>query len=236
MKRLLYLLPIILLASCAGNPYKDIENTLKAKVFDAAGDMPLKRYKTESITFIDTVTVEERLAEIESELEPFYVKKDRKDFTKKRNQEFKEFRLDPSYERDVLRGKLKDASPWCTEIRLITEKADSLLNNWDKVSPYDYDYMYLNIWYLNRALHFYGTPSRYAIEALLEDLPNHKKAADQYKALSSTPKNWIVYYKVKYVYSFFNPIIKTNVRVSRIATYSGKMNFVEMDEGEFEFI
>ena len=228
---------LLFVQSCSNNPYQGIEDPLKEKVFASAGVKELKKYRTENITITDTITVSDSISAIMQELQPFIVKKDLNDFTKKRNQEFKEFRRDgASYEREVMRGSLKDASPWCTEIRQITEKADSLIKNWEKVSPYDYEYMYLNIWYLNRQQKFYQTQYENTTRVLLKELPKHKVAAENYKKLLQKPSDEILYYKVLYVYSFYNPIVENKVRVSKNATLSPDWKLINMTDAGFEVI
>lgn len=240
MNRLLLVVAIAgveIIQSCSSNPYQGIEDPLKEKVFKSADGMEFKKYKTENITITDTITVLDSISAIKKELEPFIVQKDLKDFTKKRNQEFKEFRRDgASYEREVMRGSLKDASPWCTEIRQITEKADSIIKNWEQVTTYDYDYMYLNIWYLNRQQHFYHTQYESTTSAVLEELPKHKATIDSYKELLQKPGDEILYFKVLYVYSFYNTLIKHKVRVTQNATLSPDWKLINMVNADVQVI
>jgi hypothetical protein len=49
-----------------------------------------------------------------------------------------------------MHGELKDASPWCTKIRIMTEKADSLMNVWNDVTTDSYEYNHLIAFYLQR--------------------------------------------------------------------------------------
>lgn len=231
MKKTLFIIPILFCAACA-NQNNGLENALKSEVFSAAGDVKLEKYKTESISFIDTVTVAERKSEIEEELKPYHVEKNLDEFTERRNQEFKVFRRDPSYEEAIMRGNLKDASPWCTELRIITEKADSLIENWDKVSSYDYDYMYLNLWYINRAQKFYDTEYQYMMNTFLEEFPSHKSLTEELKELSNKGDDEVLFYVANYIYSFYNPFVQSRVRVSKNVTLSPNMEIIQMkDEG-----
>lgn len=235
MKKHYLLVPLLVCAACTNNPYKDLENAIKSEIL-ADADVKLEKYKTESLSFVDTVTVAKRKSEIEKELSPFYVEKNLDEFTERRNQEFKVFRRDPSYEEAIMRGNLKDASPWCTELRVVTEKADSLIANWDKVSSYDYEYMYLNIWYINRAQKFYDTEYQYATRTFLEELPSHKSSAEELKELSNKRDDEVLNYVANYVYSFYNSFVQSKVRVSTNVTLSPDLEIIKIEDEDFDVI
>ena len=227
MKKIAFAFIVLFVAACSESSNKKLEASLKEKVTAAEG-RELKDFKSEDLTFTDTVTVAKRIAEIEEDLRPYYIEKNLNGFVKMRNQEFKTFRNDPTYEKEIMRGRLKDASPWCTELRQVTEKADSLIANWDDVSQYDYDYIYLVTWYINRARQFYNNDS--STGALLQKLPEFKDELDERKELLSKPEDDVLFYRVRYTYSFFNDILGQRIGLSRTASVTSDLEVIDLSE------
>lgn len=226
---------IIAVLSCTKKVSNNIENTLIKKVYEETEN--IKKYKTEKISVIDTITVADEMLNFEKSFSKLFFEKNIETFTKRRNQEFKEFGRSKNYEEEIMRGELKDASPWCTEIREITEKADSILKNWDNVNVYDYDYVFVNLWYLRRHAGFYGNYEyKYAFNSLLNTLPNYKKDFEYYKELSSLPKNNILYYNIEYVYSYLNTLINNRIKVICNVKITPNMEIIEFDTNDFDVI
>ena len=112
--------------SCSKSP---IEQSLEKYVVDRTDGVDMK-YKLKDYHFIDTITVQKMMDSLSIKLTLITQEPNLEEFKNKRDQEFKQFRDNvPDYEEKVMRGELKDASDWCTEIRIITEKADSIIAN-----------------------------------------------------------------------------------------------------------
>ena len=151
MKKLL-IIPLILLCGCSQSP---IEKSLASYVSERD---PRIDYKLTSYTVVDTITVGSLRDSLGNTL--ITTEPDKDKFMKLRNQEWNELRKDSTYEYSVMEGDLKDKSEWCTTIRLITNRADSLLNNWDEVDKYSYELNYLTWWDNDRAAQFYRYDDR----------------------------------------------------------------------------
>lgn len=207
-------IPILLLLSvmlsCSKSP---IEQSLEKYVVDRAEGIDVK-YKLKDYHFIDTVTVQNMLDSLSIKLTFISCEPNIDDFKEKRDQEFKKFRdNDPDYEDKVMRGELKDASDWCTEIRKITERADSLIDNWEKVDRFSYDYNYLNWWYTKRQSEFYQFDYKLSsnIDEIFDMIQNSRSMFDLYNKLKYSPKDSIVNYVVSHTYSIFNPMVNSNI-------------------------
>lgn len=195
------------------------------------------KYKLISYNIIDTLTIGEAIDSFSLNL-PIIEKENIEDFKKLRNQEFQDFR-DPGYEEDVMHGKLKDASEWCTEIREITEKSDSIISVWDKVTKYSYDYNYLHWWYLRRAAEYYEYD--YELRSNINQafdlvVQSKKQFEDINKLLSFNPQDkygYIVIHK----YSIHNPFVNNRIEIVNKVYLDNDMNYIKhetmSDLGDF---
>lgn len=238
MKKIFLLVLPLVLFSCTNNPYEHLETQMKAKVLEDTFEGKLKKYKTLGVSIMDTITIADSLEVLLEDIHPYAnaFEKDLDSFKEHRNREFRDFRYrQPNYEEDVMRGKLKDASAWCTEIRVITETADSLIANWDKVSIYDYEYVYLNFWYSHRLFSFYDMDNKHEAKEYLDEIISLKDAFLKYKELSKMPKNEVLYYNVEYKYSFFNPLLDCEVFISNIARFTPDWILIDMESSDFGF-
>lgn len=200
----------VFLASCSKN---QIEQSLEKYVVDRGDGIDLN-YKLEKYYFIDTLTVKKITDSLSLQLAPIVVEPDLADFKKKRNQEFRDYRYDDlDYEEKIMSGELKDASEWCTEIRIITERADSIIAAWDKVNKYSYDYNYLFWWYMRRTAEFYDFDYKLSsdINQTYDMIIENKEKFDLYNSLVNSSKDSIVEYVVSHEYSIYNPLIKSKV-------------------------
>lgn len=200
----------VFLASCSKN---QIEQSLEKYVVDRGDGIDLN-YKLEKYYFIDTLTVKKITDSLSLQLAPIVVEPDLDDFKKKRNQEFRDYRYDDlDYEEKIMSGELKDASEWCTEIRIITERADSIIAVWDKVNKYSYDYNYLFWWYMRRTAEFYDFDYKLSsdINQTYDRIIENKEKFDLYNSLVNSSKDSIVEYVVSHEYSIYNPLIKSKV-------------------------
>lgn len=228
MKKLVFLLTILFFCGCSKSP---LEQSLEKYVVDRSNGIDMK-YKLISYNYIDTLTVKNMIDSISAELPIMKSDPDLADFKKKRNQEFVEFRTDPNYEEQIMRGRLKDASDWCTEIRIITEKADSLISNWDKVDKYSYDYNYLYWWYQKRASEYnmYDYDLAEQINTAFNIVKESKEKFEQLSSLKGKPKNEIFSYVVTHTYSIFNPLIEKKITQTDNVYLDENMNLIKYDK------
>ena len=68
------------------------------------------------------------------------------------------------------------------------------------------------------------------------ELPKHKAAIDSYKELLQRSGDEILYFKVFYVYSFYNPIIKNKVKVSKNAKLTSDWLLISMEDAGFQIV
>lgn len=217
--------PLLLLVSCKSQTDAIIESNLEKYVVERAGEVDVK-YKLVDYTVVDTLTVQSEIDRWSPLLDRICFDVDIEDFKKKRNQEFVSFRNDPDYEEKVMRGSLKDASPWCTEIRVITEKADSLIANWDNVSKYSYDYQYLCAYYTDRAASFYGVSEVDIIDFFKEN----KDAFIFMESSHKMPKDSIVGYNVIHKYSVHNPVLDKRIELKDSVNMDGSFKIKKITD------
>lgn len=225
---------ICCLSSCSTNNYK---KQLKQNVVTKSDGVDID-YKLISLEVIDTIYIGERIDSIELEMQNSfginktmqYTKDDYKEY---RNREFSVFRENMSnYEEDVLRGKLKDASPWCTEIREITETADSLLVNWNKVDQYSYEFNRTLVWYSIRMSQFYNlkeeniTVGKY----LLDKIITNKGLFTERDSLSKLNNRESIY-KIRFhhKYSIFNPLVNKKLELNQLAYFDKNGKLLETE-------
>lgn len=199
------LLLCVLLASCS-NPLGDaLDNEAKSRVGEAASS-----YKSSGYEITDTVRVKDRIAELKGNIALLDIVDDLNydKFVEMRNQEFKEFRSDTTYEEAVMNGRLKDASPWCTEIRVVTETADSIIASWNNDTPHTWDAMRTYMFYLTRRSQYYDS-DRYDEDwrkSIMEEVDGLKPLFDELQALKSAPADSLLYFNVLHKYSVVNPL------------------------------
>jgi hypothetical protein len=227
MKKLVFLLTILFFCGCSKSP---LEQSLEKYVIDRADGIDMK-YKLISYDYIDTLTVKNMIDSISEELPIMKSNPDLEDFKKKRNQEFVEFRTDPNYEEQIMRGNLKDASDWCTEIRVITEKADSLISNWNKVDRYSYDYNYLYWWYQKRSADFnmYDYDLAGQINTAFNIIKESKEKFNLLSSLLDKPKDDVYFYVVSHTYSIINPLIKKKITQTDNVYFDANHNYVKYE-------
>lgn len=235
MKQSLIVLIALALVSCAKEE-TPLEKTLRSYVEKGGNGVDVK-YELIGYQLKDTILLSQQtdsvLAILQKTLGKDGLKKGSlEDFKKDRNREFKEFRF-AGYEKDVMTGKLKDASEWCTEIRIVTEKADSLIQNWDKVSDYSYEYYYLRWWYLNRMVNFYKSSFDYSyrskVEKAFKSVAKLKPSFAEYNRLKELPQDSIVYITCSHTYSIFNPMLDKRIS-SRNKVYLDKnLNYIKKE-------
>lgn len=223
MKKLLIIASAaLLLAACSSDPMKEIlSETVKQNV----------GYKFLSYKVIDTVTY----ADASDSIRESYRISDKvslDEFKNQRNREFVEFRSNmPDYEEQVMRGELKDASPWCTEIREVTELADSLIAVWENVNPEDYEYNYFEAWYVARGAHYFGLADAERLEVFRDVVKANKKDFLLLLRLSTSDQNNVYCYKVMHEYSIDNPIFENGERIIMrdIVSIDSDLNVVDVN-------
>ncbi len=145
--------------------------------------------------------------------------------------QFVRFYLKSSIMAKIMRGDLKDASDWCTEIRVITEKADSLINNWNKVDRYSYDYNYLYWWYQKRSADFnmYDYDLAGQINTAFNIVKESKEKFDLLSSLLDKPKDDVYFYVVSHTYSIVNPLIKKKITQTDNVYFDANYNYVKYE-------
>jgi len=224
MKNLFVVLLITTMFSCSKSP---IEQSLEKYVVDRADGIDVK-YKLKDYHFIDTITVQKMKDSLSIKLTLITQEPNLDEFKNKRDQEFKQFRdNDPDYEEKVMRGELKDASDWCTEIRIITEKADSIIANWDKVDRFSYDFNYLTWWYMKRTAEFYEFDYKLAsdIDKAFNMIQESKNDFEQYEIIKNSPKDSVIDYVVLHTYSIYNPLIKSKIEQTDHVYFDSNMRY-----------
>jgi hypothetical protein len=122
---------------------------------------------------------------------------------------------EPGYEEEVMRGSLKDASEWCTEIRRRTETADSLLSRWETVGKYNYDYINAKCWYMWRVFDYDDDyEMKTVMKMVLDSLKEDETAIRAADAFSKADKDSVVGYKVLHSYSIKNPLFKKDITMT----------------------
>ena len=216
---LLTMLLIFTISSCSKSPYSKFEDSLTKQATERSKGM-IKDFKIDSIS-IDTFTVAESMANFEEKMK-FMDNLSKEDFIILRNQEFDDFRA-PGYYESIMTGDLKDASEWCTLLRVNTEKADSLISNWDNLPKYNYELAFLTAWYLDRKMDFLGDHSW----EMRKSIENSKDGFEKYHRYKDSPADSIIAYIVYYESSFFNPILKTKVKDKSMAMFNSEYELME---------
>jgi hypothetical protein len=220
MKKLLFIAAILFVCCTSRN---ELEKTLYNYVQNPNVDL---KYKLISYT-IDTITVEKKI----DGQQLFGIEPDKEKFLDLRNQEFKDFGRDAKYEEQIMRGELKDASEWCTLLRINTEKADFLLQNWDQVTATSYEYIYLTLWYGIRKARFVGSEQiESSFNEILENVVANK---DEYKLINkiqNSPKDSILYFSVLHKYSIFNPLVDKRVDLTDSLIIAPNMEILKKED------
>ena len=224
MKNLLVILLMTTMFSCSKSP---IEQSLEKYVVDRADGVDMK-YKLKDYHFIDTITVQKMMDSLSIKLTLITQEPNLEEFKNKRDQEFKQFRDNvPGYEEKVMRGELKDASDWCTEIRIITEKADSIIANWNKVDRFSYDFNYLSWWYTKRSAEFYEFDYKLTsdIDKAFRMVQESKNDFEQYEKIKNSPKDSVIDYVISHTYSIYNPLIKSKIEQTDHVYFDSNMKY-----------
>jgi hypothetical protein len=224
MKNLLVILLMTTMFSCSKSP---IEQSLEKYVVDRADGVDMK-YKLKDYHFIDTITVQKMMDSLSIKLTLITQEPNLEEFKNKRDQEFKQFRDNvPDYEEKVMRGELKDASDWCTEIRIITEKADSIIANWNKVDRFSYDFNYLSWWYTKRSAEFYEFDYKLTsdIDKAFRMVQESKNDFEQYEKIKNSPKDSVIDYVISHTYSIYNPLIKSKIEQTDYVYFDYDMRY-----------
>lgn len=233
MKRILFvILTLGSLAACS-NKNSEIEKKLKDYAIEKSNGM-IKDYSLQSLS-VDTVTVGALMDSLAIQLDQLnQAKVSKEDFIILRDREFKDFRSrTPEYEEAIMTGELKDASEWCTLLRVNTEKADSLIANWDSLPKYSYDMLYLIGWYADRSNNYYYSDNDWELSSLIEEL---KPVFDKYDSIKGLPKDSVLNYLVNYEYTFTNPLLdNAKVRVHNIAEFDPSLNIISVESIDSSF-
>ncbi len=208
-----------------------MEQSLRKYVEDRSEGFNIK-YKLVGYT-VDTVTVAQMVDSLLEEL-PFI--EDEKDslegFRKKRNWELELFeRVVPNFEERMMRGDLKDATSYHTELREATEMADSLMEHWDDVTIYSWEYNYV-LWRYYKKVFEDSRLDEYreASTATLDYIKNNKDKFDLLNGLLPDRDSGKVYrYVVHHRYSIFNPLFNTRVPMTDRVYFDEDMNYLGDD-------
>lgn len=214
----------------------EIEKKLRENIESRSKDFDIE-YKLERAEIVDTVTVAEYrdsmtdCIKLAQAAESF----DRGAFETLRNQEFTIFRRDSLYETEVMHGNLKDASPWCTELRVRTELSDSLLKHWDMIDHSGWDVVEAIYWYMIRHEQFFDNLDEEWMTHMLKNFNEKYEARYKaYKQLQEAPADSVAYYAVEHRYSFYNPLVKKRLNFIDSVRMSSEFNILEViDKSDF---
>ncbi len=220
-------LPLLLLPACSGD---GVKKTLREYVEERSKPMDIK-YRLVSYEFTDTITVAEAVDSLCAELPIGEGKPDSAEFRKMRNREFAEFHPDdPDYEEKIMRGEYRDVTEWTKEVRLVTERADSLLACWDRVTRYSYDYNYLYWWYQERRAYFYDKYGELAYTAYARhNLGVMEEARDRFAELDSLlalDGDAVFRYVVLHRFSIYNPLFQTRIELEDRVYLNDRLEYV----------
>lgn len=239
MKKILFLLVASItisgLSSCSTDRYKE---QLKQYVITKADGADIN-YKLISLEVIDTIYIGERIDSIELRMQNSFginkaMRYTKDNYKEYRDREFMVFNENMNnYEEDVLRGKLKDAFPWYTEIREITETADSLLANWDKVDQYSYEFNRTLVWYSIRMFQFYNrndeniTVGKYLLD---EIITNKSLFTERDSLLKLNARENIYKIKVRHKYSILNPLFNKRLELKSLTYFDKDGKLLETED------
>lgn len=217
--KFLLLALIIGLTSCNNPIEKSLKDDIQKKIGKEAST-----YDLVSCIITDTIRVSDMITILDNKVKILSVASDIDSaaFVEMRNQEFVKFRRDTTYEDKIMRGELKDASGWCTELRQVTETADSVIANWATAKD-SWEAKRLYIWYLTRSMQYYDN-NKYNEDWRLEILKqtdDTKDAFSQLRVFNSAPQDSALYMTILHTYSLLNPLLKKDV----VLTDSVAMDF-----------
>lgn len=226
MKKLFLVAIATILYACS-HQNSEIENKLKDYAVEKSNGM-IKDYSLQTLS-IDTITVKVLMDSLGLQLNQLNKGKvSKENFVVLRNREFTDFRSStPGYEEAIMTGELKDASEWCTLLRVNTEKADSLIAIWESLPEYSYDMLYLIGWYADRANNYYNNDNSWELSSLIQEL---KPVFDKYNSIKDLPQDSIVNYCVDYEYIFTNPLLNnTKVKFHNLAMFDPSLNLISVE-------
>lgn len=227
MKKIFFIILVFGCCVACSNKYSEIEKKLKDYAVERSQGM-IKDYSLQSLV-VDTITVKALMDSLVLQLDELNkTKVNKEDFIVLRNREFSEFRSSyPGYEQAIMSGELKDASEWCTLLRINTEKADSLISNWDSLPEYSYDMLYLIGWYTDRSNNYYNSDNSWEFSSFIEEL---KPVFDKYNSIQNLPKDSVMNYRVNYQYTFTNSLLNNiKVKVHNIAVFDPSLNLISVE-------
>lgn len=210
MKKINFTFVILTVAFIVSSCENAFEKALRVDVESRYEGIDVK-YKNTSAEITDTITTSKRIDALLSEIGWLKNQCDtmsKDEFIRLRNQEFRDFR-DSTYEFEIMQGSLKDASEWCTELRVRTEKADSILDIWDKLDKsYSWDLANFVAWAKVRRVQFYGNHGHDWYEKTIKEIAAYEPHYKELASLENAPADSIIYYVVKHKYSLYNPAFK----------------------------
>lgn len=209
-----YCVLLSLIALCLVSCENAMQKSLRENVEAGANGVDLK-YKLISNEVVDTITVGDRLASLAEygELATMGDNISRERYATMRDQEFKVLRSDTTYEQKVMTGDLKDASEWCTEIRLRTEFADSVLANWGTLKKDDWHFLSSIVWYTLREEQYYNSQSKDWLDAKIADFDSMREDYEEFISLSNSPIDSVLYYSIDHKYSIVSPILNKRIEL-----------------------
>lgn len=202
---------IVAFSSCESSMEKILRNNVESRFKDI--DV---KYKLMSVLPNDTVTAPKRVKALEAEigwLKGICDTLSYDGFKGLRDQEFKVFRRDSTYEDKIMHGEYKDASPWCTELRERTETADSILANWNTINSDSWEIASFVGWATIRYVQFYNNRPHEWYQKAIEELSESKPKYEELTAISSAPADSVVYYTYTHKYSLYNPALEKRVNM-----------------------
>lgn len=226
MKKLLLLIIAFVFVSCA---HDTVKPRLRAYVEQNKHE---SKYSLTYYEIVDTITYARFRDSLNSHILSLISDLDKEELQSVRDREFNTFRT-KNDEYDVLHGKLRDASPWLTELRLTTEKADSLIADFDNVRLYNYDYQYCMAWYKRHYYYFYGSDVEIfkrlekAYADLLTFIKKNELLFTNGDILFEGLNDEVYRYEVLHSYSTVNKLLDKKMQHLDVVYFDADWNYIE---------
>jgi len=218
---------IILTISCS-NPNKEFIDKLKEQKANNELGLDLK-YKVIKLEVLDTLYNQELADSLQltlnNNLNDFkQLDMNKEDFIKFKNQELV-FRDDKNYYKNVVFND-EYSSEWLRELKVILERTDKLLSNYDSTNILDKAELYT--WYSRRYWDFNeNTKYKNSFNNYYEEIIELKGLEKEISTLKEAP-NKIVHYKTKVNFEQVNPLLNNaKQNLTEVKLFDESKNLIE---------
>lgn len=187
-------------------------------------------YKIISLNCLDTILVADTIKGATEILEKVWEEPNLLDFRAYRNFDFLVRDNPQQYEYDIMQGELKDASPYCTELRINTLKRDSIIEHWNEIKKYDYEYIYQTWLGIQRLYGFTYNNSGAEYQSatsIVETMPKVKELSEFYNEYKEKDPNTIFGYRYLHCYSIDEPLLNGRIKMNDIVIVDADYNIID---------